>query len=102
MAQGGKREFTITRIWMNIPIHMDDHLPGHPLTNEVPLITIGTLGFGLLPLSFEAGKACKLRTLRFDYHCPNFTTVEFHFDYTAILVVGGSARHHGNRLSLGC
>lgn len=57
---------------MNISIHMDDHLPGHPLTNEVPLITIGTLGFGLLPLSFEAGKAFKLRTLRFDYPLSKF------------------------------
>ena len=56
MAQGGKREFTITRIWMNIPIHMDDHLPGHPLTNEVPLITIGTLGFGYYLCRLKRGR----------------------------------------------
>jgi hypothetical protein len=37
MAQGEKREFTITRVWMNDFIHTDDHLPGHPLTNGVPL-----------------------------------------------------------------
>ena len=87
MAQGEKREFTITRVWMNDFIHTDDHLPGHPLTNGVPLAPQG-LGYYLCRLKRgrRSSFACSDSIIR----CANSAAVEFYSITRRLLLQAGA------------